>query len=87
MATPQSPLGVVKERPACCRVVCFGGLWVFSRVCEFFLMSGWTLLWVGFGLSFLGSRVLFRFLSVVAGYLLVFLVYTSCVPRGAFTLF
>jgi hypothetical protein len=83
MATPQSPLGVVKERPACCRVVCFGGLWVFSRVCEFFLVSGWTLLWVGFGLSFLGSRVLFSFSVSCCG--LAFGV--SCVPRGAFTLF
>jgi hypothetical protein len=61
MATPQSPLGVVKERLACCRVVCFGGLWVF--------LSGlWVFsrVWLGsfvgcFGLSFLGPGVLFPF--------------------------
>jgi len=30
MAKLQFPLGVVKERPACCRVVCFCGLfWAF----------------------------------------------------------
>jgi hypothetical protein len=67
MATPQSPLGVVKERPACCRVVCFGGLWVFSRVCGFFLMSGWALLWVVLGFLSWVMGFFFRFLSVVAG--------------------
>jgi len=49
MATLQFPLGVVKERPACCRVVCFGGLWVISRVFGFLLVSGWALLWVALG--------------------------------------
>jgi hypothetical protein len=61
MVTPQSPLGGVKERPACCRVVCFGGLWVFSRVCGFFLVFGWALLWVvwAFFLGFWGHFFVF----------------------------
>lgn len=58
MAMLQFPLGVVKERPACCRVVCFGGLWVISRVFEFFFVSGWALLWVVLGIL---SWVLFLF--------------------------
>jgi hypothetical protein len=49
MMTLQFPLGVVQERPVCCRVVCFGGLWVISRVFGFFLVSGWALLWVVLG--------------------------------------
>jgi hypothetical protein len=72
MATLQSPLGVVKERPACCRVMCFGGLWVFSWVFGFFLMSGWALLWVILGFL---SWVLFPFSVSCCG--LVFSV--SCV--------
>jgi len=56
------------------------GLWVFSRV--------WLSSFVGcFGLSFLGSGVLFPFSVSCCGLALVFLVYTSCVPRGTFMLF
>jgi hypothetical protein len=58
MAMPQSPLGAVKGRPTCCRVVCFGGLWVFSRVGRVFLV--WLSSFVGcFRLSFLGPGVSF----------------------------
>jgi hypothetical protein len=67
MATPQSPLGIVKETNACCRVVYFGGLWVFSRVYGFFLVSGWARLWVVLGFLSWVMGFFCPFLLVVAG--------------------
>jgi hypothetical protein len=57
----------VKERPACCRVVCFGGLWVFSRVCGFFSRVWLGSLWVVLGFLSWVLSFFFRFLSVVVG--------------------
>jgi hypothetical protein len=75
MATPQFPLDVVKERPACCRVVCFGGLGYSLGFVGFFscLVGLFCGLFWAFFLEFLGSFFVFYQLLRVSFWCFLFI--------------